>query len=602
LIIVSAKWKRCGEPNVGANRSVCLRIIGIDRGFVQFQTDKLTILEDMGTCKIPVERLDGAAEFLQVNYSIHSNTAIFENDFLASSGQLEWFDGDKGLKYVYIPIVNDHTPEWEERFFIKLSNSVNAAIGTNSNVQIVIIDDPFPISDEKNNSCLMASGSYVSNNEYVLLGLVGEPLVRNRFVNDQYIANAGFIYQEQAPAAYLTVENVETKPGTKNLLVPMTLDNETALSVSVSSLECQIAYDSLAGIELVGASVTKRSQDFEIIVQSNSKKRQLTNKVILYNTSGQQISPGIGPIIDLIFNVSVAAIEGTTSELSLNNCTLSDAQANLIPSYYSESSLFKILSLIPCDLTGDDQINILDLQMIINVIFGKEARQSLVDRSDIILDGSVNILDLQCMINKIIGKDCRSNKRISRKSDVNQISLPCLKLDKNQTGTFDISLSNNDNISSGQVRLIYSASSGFNITGIHLTQRTKGFETTFVKDDSDINNISILVLFYSLNDSIISKGSGNILTFDFWTSDVAKGKSKLQFTEAILSDAHANALPVHMQNGWIEIGEDEELLEAITLLKVLSGMNVHANFYQWENLEKTIRLADVILLLKSISL
>jgi hypothetical protein len=113
--------------------------------------------------------------------------------------------------------------------------------------------------------------------------------------------------------------------------------------------------------------------------------------------------------------------------------------------------------------------------MIINVIFGKEARQSLVDRSDIILDGSVNILDLQCMINKIIGRDCRSNKRISRKSDVNQISLPYLKLDKNQTGTFDISLSNNDNISSGQVRLIYSASSGFNITGIHLTQQTKGF-------------------------------------------------------------------------------------------------------------------------------
>ncbi|KPA09892.1 hypothetical protein MHK_009912 [Candidatus Magnetomorum sp. HK-1] len=50
--------------------------------------------------------------------------------------------------------------------------------------------------------------------------------------------------------------------------------------------------------------------------------------------------------------------------------------------------------------------------------------------------------------------------------------------------------------------------------------------------------MNLLILF-------LTKGSGNILTFDYTATDHAKGKYKLQFIQAILSDSNAKRMEYH---------------------------------------------------------
>ncbi|ETR64762.1 MAG: hypothetical protein OMM_15383, partial [Candidatus Magnetoglobus multicellularis str. Araruama] len=158
-------------------------------------------------------------------------------------------------------------------------------------------DDTATPSDENNTHWIMASGNKTQNNNYILNAIIGEPVIHEQIINDQYISNIGFVYLEQPSAIHLKIENAEAKPGTKKVPVPFTMDNQTFLNMPISSLECQIAVDTISGLELQSANPTERSQDFSISVFSNETNNQTISKIVLFNTSGQQISPGIGPLL-----------------------------------------------------------------------------------------------------------------------------------------------------------------------------------------------------------------------------------------------------------------------------------------------------------------
>ncbi|KPA16862.1 hypothetical protein MHK_002920, partial [Candidatus Magnetomorum sp. HK-1] len=172
--------------------------------------------------------------------------------------------------------------------------------------------------------------------------------------------------------------------------------------------------------------------------------------------------------------------------------------------------------------TGDDQINILDLQLLLNVIFGQENRAAVIGRSDLIADNDINILDLQCMINAILGRPCQTRKRAFQNREIsNNLQLPSIHLQENQQGTFGLTLSNDTPVASGQFKFIYSSSIGLDITGVSLTDRTKDFETSFVKGKSDPSVSEIFVLFYSKNGAAIDQGSSDILEFYYQTNNCA---------------------------------------------------------------------------------
>ena len=568
------------QNNQQQTYNIDVAIVEPKPGSIRLFQNQYSIDEQMETIGITVLREGGYDGTITVDYKTVKGNASDGNDFIAASGRLEWLDGDFEPKTIEIQLINDTAYEFDETFELILHNpSDNTEIKQSESVIITIKDDdPIIPSDLQHVSWITSNASQtINNSDYTLDVIIGQAIVHDKQVNDQYENSVGFIYQETTPSLYLSMDNAEGKPGNENVPVSIRMDNQTELNTPVASLECQINYDHTKGIELSEAMIRERTQGFNVSVQPVGGNTS-ASKIVLYSTEGHSIVSGNGPIIDLMFNINLAAFENTNIPMSISNCIVSDSNAMMIPSKSATSTLFKILSLAPGDMTGDDQVNILDLQLLLNVIFGQENRAAVVGRSDLVADNDINILDLQCMINTILGRPCQTRKRASQHREIaNNLQLPSITLQKNQQGTFGLALSNNTSVASGQFKFIYSSSIGLDITGVSLTDRTTDFETTFVKDDSDPSAIEIFVLFYSKNGAIIEQGVSSILECHYQTNNCAKGQTDLTFTQSLLSDADANELPVQMTNGMILIDDEASLNDIIKMLQILTQMELSNN-------------------------
>jgi hypothetical protein len=76
-----------------------------------------------------------------------SVTASAGLDFAASTGTLYWADGDDGIKWKWIPIVNDRFTEGDETFRVTLRTPLGGAmLGSASTATITIVDPSSTIS------------------------------------------------------------------------------------------------------------------------------------------------------------------------------------------------------------------------------------------------------------------------------------------------------------------------------------------------------------------------------------------------------------------------------------------------------------------------
>jgi hypothetical protein len=53
----------------------------------------------------------------------------------------------------------------------------------------------------------------------------------------------------------------------------------------------------------------------------------------------------------------------------------------------------------PADLSGDGQVNVLDVQLAVNAFLGTQTDPEIVGRADVNGDGTVNVLDVQAIAN-----------------------------------------------------------------------------------------------------------------------------------------------------------------------------------------------------------
>jgi serpin B len=176
------------------------------------------------------------------------------------------------------------------------------------------------------------------------------------------------------------------------------------------------------------------------------------------------------------------------------------------------------------------------------------------------------------------------------------------------TGTFGLNLENDDSVKSGQIRFTYDSTIGLDITGVNFTNRVKNYSKSFTKEDSDPENVEILVLFYTMKrDATILPGTGNILEFDYTTTDTACGTTALTFKELILGDSNGNALSSNAQNGNLIIAPPSEditfdLNHVITILQYLSGIEAHDTILELDtNHNNRIGLEDLIYILLQLS-
>ena len=126
-------------------------------GTLQFSSSTYTVNEDSATATITVTRADGSNGSVSVDYSTSDGTATTEEDYTASSGTLEWADGDANHKTFTVPITDDITKEDNETINLALSNPTGgSSLGTPNTAVLTIVDndpdnDADGISDAEEN-------------------------------------------------------------------------------------------------------------------------------------------------------------------------------------------------------------------------------------------------------------------------------------------------------------------------------------------------------------------------------------------------------------------------------------------------------------------
>jgi len=109
-------------------------------GSVQFSTNSIAAIEDVGTLPVTVLRTGGTAGSLSVDYATADGTALAGKDYTASSGTLTFAAGETS-KTIQIPITNDSTTEENETFTLSLRNTPTLeSLGAPSTLLITIQD------------------------------------------------------------------------------------------------------------------------------------------------------------------------------------------------------------------------------------------------------------------------------------------------------------------------------------------------------------------------------------------------------------------------------------------------------------------------------
>lgn len=111
-------------------------------GTLQLNSATYSATEDSDpTVTITVTRINGSSGAVSVNYATSNDTALDPSDYTATSGTLNWADGDVAAKTFAVSIVDDSDPESTESFNVSLSNVQTATLGAPSNATVTITDD-----------------------------------------------------------------------------------------------------------------------------------------------------------------------------------------------------------------------------------------------------------------------------------------------------------------------------------------------------------------------------------------------------------------------------------------------------------------------------
>ena len=93
------------------------------------------------TVTITVTRINGSSGAVSVSYMTSNDTALDPSDYTATSGTLNWVDGDVAAKTFAVTIVDDSVLESSESFNVTLSNVQTATLGNPSSATVNITDD-----------------------------------------------------------------------------------------------------------------------------------------------------------------------------------------------------------------------------------------------------------------------------------------------------------------------------------------------------------------------------------------------------------------------------------------------------------------------------
>ncbi len=114
-------------------------------GIIRFTIGTTSVFENAGSLTVSVERGDGSNGAVAVSYATVAESgagkATAGTDYTATSGTLNWANGETGAKTFNVPIVNDGVSEGAETFLIQISAPTNGAtLGTITSMTVTIND------------------------------------------------------------------------------------------------------------------------------------------------------------------------------------------------------------------------------------------------------------------------------------------------------------------------------------------------------------------------------------------------------------------------------------------------------------------------------
>jgi len=135
----------CSLSDIQTDQTSTVSFTELQQGTLALSEASYSIVEDGVSLTVTVTRSGGSDGAASVAYATLDGSATAPADYTATSGTLEWAEGDEAAKTFDIPIFNDGLFEGEESFTIDLNTAVGAALGSPASATVTIVDnDPNP--------------------------------------------------------------------------------------------------------------------------------------------------------------------------------------------------------------------------------------------------------------------------------------------------------------------------------------------------------------------------------------------------------------------------------------------------------------------------
>ncbi len=99
------------------------------------------VTESAGSVAVSVTRSGPSAGAVSVNYATANGTALAGTHYTATSGTLNWADGDTAAKTITVPVIDDGAVNAARTFAVGLAGAVGATLGSPSSTTVTIADD-----------------------------------------------------------------------------------------------------------------------------------------------------------------------------------------------------------------------------------------------------------------------------------------------------------------------------------------------------------------------------------------------------------------------------------------------------------------------------
>ncbi len=113
-------------------------------GEIRFSSSTYTVTESAGTATITVTRVSGSTGAVSVDFNTSDGTAIAGSDYIATSGTLNFADGET-TKTITIVILLDSVSESDEALNVVLSNVTGGATLGSPNQAVLTIENAYAI-------------------------------------------------------------------------------------------------------------------------------------------------------------------------------------------------------------------------------------------------------------------------------------------------------------------------------------------------------------------------------------------------------------------------------------------------------------------------